>query len=144
MREYKQLLLPPSLPWGGWGGGEDCRNLGRGLGEGGRTSPISILQKKPTKIVLLSIPFHTLDKSSITIYYFLEIRTSQAFLHPLMLFFLQTNSMSKGQPYLNLQSTDNLNDFSLFLPFLGGKYRGYLNVGSPPPIYFRGVGGGGG
>jgi hypothetical protein len=55
MRENKQLL-PPFPPSGGLGGGEKFRNLGGGPG-GGRTSPISILQKKLTKIVLLSFPY---------------------------------------------------------------------------------------
>jgi hypothetical protein len=68
MREYKQHSLPPSLPRGGGEG----RNAGIWGGQGGgRTSPISILQKKLTK--LSPFPYITLHKSSITIYYFLEI-----------------------------------------------------------------------
>jgi hypothetical protein len=52
--------------------------------------------------------------------------------------------MSKGQPYLTALSYPTLkgqpNDFSLFLPVLGGGNRGHLNVSSPPPIYARGGG----
>ncbi len=50
------------------------------------------------------------------------------------------------QPHLNLHSHDDFSDSFLFLPYLGGRNRGYLNAGSPPPIYvyMRSVGWGSG
>jgi hypothetical protein len=106
MREYKQLPPPPSLPRGDWGG-EECSNLGGGSGGVGRVL-FSILQKKPATIVLC--PFHTLDKSSIIIYYLLENPTKSNVWHmPPYIYILElslslTEKMSKGQSYFTILS----------------------------------------
>jgi hypothetical protein len=67
-RNVQAAPLPPSLPQGvGGGGGVRIQEFG---GVVGRVLFLSF-KKQLTKIVLFVL-FHTLDKSCITIYYFLE------------------------------------------------------------------------